>query len=159
MKKKLLISLAIILASIFSFTVCFATDGLGNVANDVRNVVGGVENTVENAARDVSNVSKDVTGSVENGMNSDTHNSMSRTNNYNTTRVATGSSNMSGGMSASAWTWLILGIVAIAIIAVVWYYSMQLTNGRNNHDDNDQFVLTFIAVLDFSCYTIFVYFI
>ena len=141
MKKKLLISSAIILASIFSFTVCFATDGLGNVANDVRNVVGGVENTVENAVenavRDVSNVSKDVTGSVENGMNSDTHNSMSRTNNYNTTRVATGSSNMSGGMSASAWTWLILGIVAIAIIAVVWYYSMQLTNGRNNHDDND----------------------
>ena len=141
MKKKLLISLAIILASIFSFTVYFATDGLGNVANDVRNVVGGVENTVENAVenavRDVSNVSKDVTGSVENGMNSDTHNSMSRTNNYNTTRVATGSSNMSGGMSASAWTWLILGIVAIAIIAVVWYYSMQLTNGRNNHDDND----------------------
>lgn len=141
MKKKLLISLVIILASIFSFTVCFATDGLGNVANDVRNVVGGVENTVENAVenavRDVSNVSKDVTGSVENGMNSDTHNSMSRTNNYNTTRVATGSSNMSGGMSASAWTWLILGIVAIAIIAVVWYYSMQLTNGRNNHDDND----------------------
>ena len=141
MKKKFLISFAIILVSIFSFTVCFATDGLGNVANDVRNVVGGVENTVENAVenavRDVSNVSKDVTGSVENGMNSDTHNSMSRTNNYNTTRVATGSSNMSGGMSASAWTWLILGIVAIAIIAVVWYYSMQLTNGRNNHDDND----------------------
>lgn len=140
MKKKFLISFAIILVSIFSFTVCFATDGLGNVANDVRNVVGGVENTVENAVenavRDVSNVSKDVTGSVENGMNSDTHNSMSRTNNYNTTRVATGSSNMSGGMSASAWTWLILGIVAIAIIAVVWYYSMQLTNGRN-HDDND----------------------
>ena len=130
MKKKFLISFAIILTSIFSFTVCFATDGLGNV-------VGGVENTVENAARDVSNVSKDATGSVENGMNSDTHNSMSRTNNYNTTRVATGSSNMSGGMSASAWTWLILGIVAIAIIAVVWYYSMQLTNGRNNHDDND----------------------
>ena len=137
MKKKLLISLAIILASIFSFTVCFATDGLENVTNAVRNVVGGVENTVENAAKDVSNVSKGATGSVENGMNSDTHNSMSRTNNYNTTRVATGSSNMSGGMSASAWTWLILGIVAIAIIAVVWYYSMQLTNGRNNHDDND----------------------
>lgn len=137
MKKKFLISFAIILASIFSFTVCFATDGLGNVTNAVRNVVGGVENTVENAAKDVSNVSKDATGSVENGMNSDTHNSMSRTNNYNTTRVATGSSNMSGGMSASAWTWLILGIVAIAIIAVVWYYSMQLTNGRNNHDDND----------------------
>lgn len=137
MKKKFLISFAIILVSIFSFTVCFATDGLENVTNAVRNVVGGVENTVENAAKDVSNVSKDATGSVENGINSDTHNSMSRTNNYNTTRVATGSSNMSGGMSASAWTWLILGIVAIAIIAVVWYYSMQLTNGRNNHDDND----------------------
>lgn len=127
--KKILLSIAIILASIFSFTVCFATDGLGNVANDVRNVVGGAENTVENAAKDVSNVSKDATGSVENGMKTGT-------GNYNTSRVSTGNSNMSG-MSTNTWTWLILGIAAIAIIAAVWYYSMQFTNGHNNHDDND----------------------
>ena len=40
------------------------------------------------------------------------------------------------GMTANAWTWLIIGIAAIAIIAVVWYYSMQFTNtNRHNNDD------------------------
>ena len=39
------------------------------------------------------------------------------------------------GMSSNTWSWLILGIAAIAIIALVWYYSMQLNNNRRN-DDN-----------------------
>lgn len=40
------------------------------------------------------------------------------------------------GLNATAWTWLILGIAGIAIIAVVWYYSAQLTseNDSNNRD-------------------------
>lgn len=138
MKKKLLISIAIILVTIFSFTVCLATDGLGNVANDVRNVVGGAENTVENAAKDVSNVSKNATGSVENGMHAGINDAKSMTNSsYNTTRVSTGDATMMG-MSSNTWTWLIIGIAAIAIIAVIWYYSMQFNNtrGTNNHDDD-----------------------
>ena len=39
-------------------------------------------------------------------------------------------------MSSSAWTWIILAIAAIAIIAAVWYYSMQFTNNR--HDDDSE---------------------
>lgn len=145
MNKKFFVSLAIILCAIFSFTVCFATnnmDGLGNAANDVRNVVGGVENTVENAAMDVSNTSKNVTGDVENGMNRDknrnNNSTMGITNDnngrYSTSRVNTGNGTVMG-MTSTAWTWLILGIAAIAIIAVVWYYSMQFTNNNNHHND------------------------
>ena len=53
---------------------------------------------------------------------------------YNTSRTSTEGTLM--GMSSNGWTWLILGIAAIAIIAVVWYYSMQFTN-KNNNNDND----------------------
>lgn len=140
MNKKFFVSVAIILCAIFSFTVCFATDngnGLEKATNDVRNFVGGVENTVENAAMDVSNTSKNVTGDVENGMNR--HNNtgfMGSTDNngkYSATRTSTDNTVM--GMSSNAWTWLIVGIAAIAIIAVIWYYSMQFTRTNSPHDD------------------------
>lgn len=140
MNKKFFVSLAILFFSIFSFSICLANDGktgLSTAANDVRNFVGGVEDTVENAARDVSNTSKDVTGGAENNMNRNYTSGMTNSN-RNSNYTATRTSSNAMGMSQNAWTWLIIGIAAIAIIAVVWYYSMQFTNsGRNNHNDND----------------------
>ena len=141
MNKKFFVSFAIILCAIFSFTVCFATDngnGLQKATNDVRNFVGGVENTVENAAMDVSNTSKNVTGDVENGMNRHGNTGfMGSTDNnngrYSATRTSTDNTVM--GMSSTAWTWLIIGIAAIAIIAVIWYYSMQFTNNTHHNDE------------------------
>lgn len=141
MNKKFFVSLAIALCTILAFTVCFANtngDGLEKAANDVRNVVGGVENTVENAAMDISNTSKDVTGGIEN--NVDGNKNTTKTTNavndgkYTTSRVNTGNATVMG-MTSTAWTWLILGIAAIAIIAVVWYYSMQFTSNNNHHND------------------------
>mgnify|MGYP000925540174 CR=1 FL=1 len=60
MNRRFFVSLAILLFSIFSFSICLATDGsgIGSAVNDVRNFVDGVEDTVENAAMDVSNASK-----------------------------------------------------------------------------------------------------
>ena len=43
MYKKLLISAIILVISIFSFSICFANNGLQDAANGVRNVVGGAE--------------------------------------------------------------------------------------------------------------------
>ena len=148
MYKKLLISFALFACLIFSFSMCFAnnaTDGLKDAANGVRNVVGGVENTVENAAKDISNASKNVTGAMENGASNVTSNvenavtenrdTMATNNNgYNATRTSTNATFM--GMGSSAWTLLILGIAALAIIALVWYYSMQMN--RSNYNDRDE---------------------
>lgn len=144
MSKRFLISLVIAVLAIFSFSVCFANDGntgLRTAANDVRNFVGDVEDTVENATLDVSNASKDVTGGVENtmsnvgnNMNNGIFSSAGATNNYSATRTST--DDVAMGMSSNAWTWIILAIAAIAIIAVVWYYSMQFTN-TNRHDDSE----------------------
>lgn len=144
MNKKFFVSIAIILCAIFSFTVCFAnTDGIGNdlgqARNDVRNFVGGVENTVENAAMDVSNTSKNITGDVENGMNGNNDNGFmgsidDNNGRYSATRTSTDNTVL--GMSSNAWTWLIVGIAAIAIIALIWYYSMQFTR-TNTHNDGE----------------------
>ena len=147
MNKKLFISLAIIISVIFSFTICFANDngsGLKEAANGVRNFVGGVENTVEDAAKDVSNTSKNITGGMENGMSEHTdrnsnasHSGMGSTDDhsrYTTARVNTGDTTVLG-MSSTAWTWLIVGIAAIAIIALIWYYSMQFANNNHHNDE------------------------
>lgn len=147
MNKKIYVSFAILLSIMFSITFCFATsntDGLGNTVNDVRNFVGGVENTVENAALDITDTSKNITGDMENGMNSDakTNGTMGITtkenssSQYSTARTSTDNTVM--GMTSTAWTWIILAIVAIAIIALVWYYSMQITNSNMYNHRNDE---------------------
>lgn len=153
MSKKLFFTILTILTLAFSFTYVFAADGLQGAANTVRNVVGGAENTIENAAKGVSNTSKNATGAVENGGKNVTgtventgKNTAGKTENvmttgtknndtaYSATRTSTGTPKFMG-MTSTAWTWLILGIAAIVIIGLVWYYSMQLTG--NNYDNGD----------------------
>ena len=136
MYKKLLISSTILILSIFSFSTCFANNDLQNAADGVRNIVGGAENAIEDAAKDVSNASKNVTGRMEEGANNLGNDMMNRTNNT-TTGVAnnnnyTATDNTLMGMNATAWTWLIIGIAAIAIVALVWYYSMQIRSADYN---------------------------
>lgn len=141
MSKKFFVSLAITLVVIFSFSICLANtneSGLEKATNDVRNFIGGVENTAENVASDVSNTSRNMTGNFENTMSENTNNTfmgMTDDNNgrYTATRTGTDDATVMG-MTSTAWTWIILGIAAIAIIAVVWYYSMQFTNNNNNID-------------------------
>lgn len=150
MYRKLLISAIILLAIVFSFNICFANNGLQDAANGVRNVVGNAENAIEGAAKDISNASKNATNNIENGANNigddmkNTANTVANNvstgvarttnDNYTATRTAT-TNNTFMGMNSTAWTWLILGIAAIAIIALVWYYSAQFNS--SNYSDRD----------------------
>jgi len=134
MYKKLLVTTALLIIGIFSFTMCFANNGLQDAANGVQDAVGGAENAVEGAVHDISNTSKNVTQSIENDAHEATHNAghtVAEDNNhgtYHATRTSTNHEyqNTFMGMGATAWTWLILGIAAIAIVAMVWFYSMQV---------------------------------
>ena len=125
---------------IFSFSVCFANnDGsmLQDAANGVRDAVGGAENAIEDGAKDIANTTKGVTGSAENAMENKDNSGMTQNNNrtnnsnYIATRTATTNSTFMG-MSSTAWTWLIIGIAGIAIVALVWYYGSQI---RTSNDD------------------------
>lgn len=150
MYKKLLISICLSIATILCFTVCLANDATNMVqdaANGVRNVVGGAENAVENAAGGLSNTAKNVTEGMENGANNITNDMRNTTNNMTSTTntnnngyTATRTSTDTGaatfmGMNATTWTWLIMGIAAIAIVALVWYYATSLRSSR--YDDRD----------------------
>lgn len=151
MYKKIFVALAILTIGIFSFSICFANNDhmLEDAANGVRNVVGGAENAIEDGARDIANTTKSATGAAENsmdnatGMTENTNNNnnnnnsemngndRTNSNTYIATRTSTTDSRFMG-MNATAWTWLILGIAGIAIVALVWYYGSQM---RTNHDD------------------------
>ena len=146
MKKKSLLIVGLLIAVILMFatTFSFATDdhgamtGVNDAVNGVRNTIVGAENAVEGAVKDVTDTTKNATDNTTNmGINrNDT-----QSTNYTANRTATtGTATNAGtflGMSSTMWTWLILAIAIVAIIALVWYYSNQLTRTRN-YDDNDQ---------------------
>lgn len=152
MNKKLAIILSIFTTIVFSFSICFANDMMKDATNGIQNVVGGAENAVKNVANDVSNASKSATNSIEstaNNMtnnimtNGDNHNTAKDTNNetftgmnqnYDVTRTSAEGSTLMG-MGATTWTWLIIGLAAIAIVALVWYYSTQI---RSSHYDDKE---------------------
>lgn len=154
MYKKILLGFSILITLILSSSLCFANDAsqmVQDVANGVRNAVGGAENAVEDATKDISNGVKDVTNSVENGAQGVTNgveNSAKNATNkiegatqntmnsaYNATRTSVDANSATlMGMNATAWTWLIMAISAIAIVALVWYYGTQ----RNSSHYNDR---------------------
>ncbi len=147
MNKKLIISTCILLINIFfTFSMCFADDAtnmLEDATDSVRNVVGDVENAVEDAAGDVTNSTKNATEDMEeeaNDVSDSVTNTMGTTdgetndNSYTATRTSTDAEAPTFmGMTATAWTWLIMGIVAIAIVALVWYYANQIRTSK--YDD------------------------
>ena len=140
MYKKFLISTSIILSIIFSFTFCFAADGMNQAVNGVRNVIGGAENTMEGAAQGMSNMAKDATNNIEKGANNTANNIGNAMNNednkdYAASRTAAevGAETTFLGISSTVWTWIIVGIAVAALIALVWYFSTQKNN--THYDD------------------------
>lgn len=135
MYKKILTAISILIICIFTFSVCLATDNniMQDAANGVKDAVGGAENAIEDGAKGISNTAKNVTGGAENAVSNMGKSTTSNNNSYVATRTATdttGSTFM--GMNATAWTWLIIGIATIAIVALVWYYGKQVSS-YNDH--------------------------
>ena len=90
------------------------TSTTGNVINRgvdaTRNTVSGVEQGTQKAGNTL------VSGTTSKNVNNAT------TGNYNATRT---NANTWLGMTSNAWTWLILGIVAVAIVALVWFFARE----------------------------------
>lgn len=135
MSKKLLFVVEIFMALVFAFSHSFVLGADNNMMNDAKGAVNEAVNDVRDVVGGAENAMNDTVNSVTNGMN---NRSMSNTTGYTANRTATTSSNESTflGMGSTAWTWLILAIAAVAIVALVWYYSSQITN-RRNYDDNE----------------------
>ena len=130
MYKKIILGFILFFGLAFTFNFCLAANGVNNIMNHMQNAASDTGNAIEGTAKGISNSSKNATGRVENSMGNMTNRG------YNATRTATDTTtNNLMGMTDTTWTWLIVGVTAIAIIALIWYYSMQFTNNRDN-DDN-----------------------
>lgn len=126
MLKKNLIILFIVFSILCISSVCFATNGS---SDDVKNAVHSGTDTVIDG---VSNLATDVrngVGHVENGIEdaltmNDTDTGRATTDDYTATRAAT-TGTATGTDTRTMWIWVIVAIAAIVIVALVWYYGNQ----------------------------------
>ena len=154
MSKKILLGIALLTAFIFSINYVFAVDNMEqgannmvhNAENTINNSINKTENTLSNAGNEIKDAGNSVMNAAENVVNGATGaiNKITEDRNTNTTPNNNNNNNNMGnrnytaqrtategtllGMNATTWTWIIMGLVAIAIIALVWYYSMQTTD-------------------------------
>lgn len=145
MKKKIILSIFIMLSLL---SICIYSFAMDNVTNNIRGFVGGAENIVENVVNDVTGGVKNglntVEGGTENVMNDvrdgthDAENTVAgvvtdNNNNGNNGYTASMTSADQGGMANmtnNMWTWIIAGVALIAIGVMIW----SLVRSSNSSD-------------------------
>lgn len=135
MTKKVLISIIALLYTLFFTSFAFATTSMENGAKDVGTEVKDSFDKLEGGAKDMGNTVKDAITDVGNAMtdNKDNLSNNSNDNSYTATRTSATSNTSLFGMSTNTmWTWLILAIVAVAIVSLLWFYGSQNNTTRNN---------------------------
>ena len=111
-----------------------AGNGIQNIASDVGNGVQGAAQSIGNGIQDMFNGNDGTVTDSENeavGIGTDNNNNENTgmgatgtTGDYGATRTAT--DRITGTtMTNTAWVWLILGVVGVAIVALTWYYVSQ----------------------------------
>ena len=145
MHKKYFISFVLaFLLLIFSCSYSFAAIENSNTKNavmDAGNSIGqaavSTKNAIVSGMQDIGNGIETMGNDAMNTIGT-TGNDMSNTmwtaeSDYTATRTATANNNLLG-LSDTAWTWLILGIVGAAIVGLVWYYGSQYERRNYDHD-------------------------
>lgn len=135
------IVIAFALSLIFFIPSVFANNMASDAANGVRNAVGGAENAVEDAAKGTAGAVKNGINTMSNGaqntMNTVGNDVKNTANNgeYTATRTATETNNnFLGFMGNNMWAWIVVGIVALLVIGIIWYYMARQGNYRDHND-------------------------
>ena len=141
MKKKFFILSSLIFAFLFfTSTMAFEADNTMNaIGEGARNVVNGAENLVTKGVDATKNTVNDVSKGIGDTMNSEKNATRNNSNNYITQRTATRTTANNGmftGMNAMTWSWIIMGILGIAIVALVWAYGMQYDKEHKEEHSN-----------------------
>ena len=142
MKKKILVSVLFSIVCVLLSTVCFATNNTKNDNTMTEKIGNEITSSIKETEKSVDNlVNTDIVNNVNNGLNEDddTNNHKTRsdmtndvnkaenrivagtTGNYNAGEKTTNEN----GMSVTTWVWIILAVLAVIIIAAVWYYAAQ----------------------------------
>ena len=160
-----MVSLIISFIIYIPYTFATDSNMMQEATNTIRNVVGGTENIMGDVANNISSTSKNVTEGIQQGLNNTMdNNNQNNTNNngnnmgddkntttgystdnaennrynpgnYMAQRTSTTTDGTIAGMNSTTWIWLILAVLAIAIIALVYYYSAGLATHNYHNDD------------------------
>lgn len=137
MTKKVLITILALIATLFFTSSVFANTAAENGARDVgtemkdsfNKLENGAENVGNNVKGAVTNAGETLTGHNNNNNNNNNHNTNTG---YTTTRTSATNNGLFGMNTSTMWTWIVLAIVGIAIVALVWYYGSQNITNRNH---------------------------
>ena len=146
MTKKLftfILVVTLILASSCVFATNELQDSMNKSGNTLRNIVDGAGTVLQDAGTTITHGVQDVGNAIGNGardvggsISSDMTRSDNMGNDNNDyTAVRTANDGTIMGMNANTWTWLVLGIAALAIVALVWYYAMQNKNEYDHYNE------------------------
>ena len=151
MRKRILL---ISIVALLFISIAIPSFAMENVANGIRNFVGGTENVIENAGNNISNgvrngfntlgqgtenVVTDVRDGMENAgntmMGTMTDNN-DRNDGYTATRTTTDDVTLAG-MSTNTWTWIVVALSIVAIGILIWSYMKQRNKNDIYIDSND----------------------
>lgn len=128
MTKKIFITLFVVAITLIfsSFVLANTTDNMGTEMSDSWNKLSNTAHNMGNNVRGaIDNVGDTITGNKDNN-NGDTNTG------YTATRTATTANTGLFGMNSSTmWTWLVLGILGIAIVGLIWSYGKETSH--NTH--------------------------
>lgn len=96
---------------------------LDEAGQEVTDGVRDMGNTVRDGINDVGRGIEDL-GDEDNSRTTDNRAVAGTTGNFSAGQVQTDGEN-TNGMSQNAWIWIVMVVVALIIIAAVWYYATQ----------------------------------
>ena len=99
---------------------------LDEAGQEVTDGVRDMGNTVRDGINDVGRGIEDL-GDEDNSRTTDNRAVAGTTGNFSAGQVQTDGEN-TNGMSQNAWIWIVMVVVALIIIAAVWYYATQKQN-------------------------------
>lgn len=156
MNKKVLISISLFIVLLLTTVSCFANI---NLESEIQSSANRSEETLQNAGDGIKNIATDIGAGIKDtaqGIGNGIEDVIDGSDNDHGTGTVTESSNEAVGstemtigessdyaatrtstdmltgttMTNTAWVWLILGIVGIAIVALTWYYVSQNNDNR-----------------------------
>ena len=127
MLKKSLLILFIIFCILCISNICFAND----MASDMKDAVNSASSTLIDGTKNLATDVRNGVGNVENGIegaltmdNMNTTNMQTTSNDYTATRTSS-TTNATGMNTSTMWVWMIVAIAAIGIVGLVWFYASQ----------------------------------
>lgn len=146
------------LTTVSSYALTTKNNDIDNIGNSVKNIIGGAENKIEDTAKnaadstkkatnsmgdtagkageDIKNTAENVGNAIEKGAENtgnaikDATENIANNGNYTAEKTSTDMTNNNNFMGTEAWSWIVIALIVIAVIALFWYFAAHSKNNR-----------------------------